>query len=931
MAERPFPTGIRTWSSSLGPAGSLGALYAPLEGGKPNHSHGDLRTVDDPTIEHRAGVRWDGSVRLRSVRVRFAGRWIPRVAELWIEGEEPRCVAALTERDQEVEIDADAAGVFVRQAPGGGSAVHPGSLRIERLTPVPAATAPLRLTLHRVDGGPEVPGFPAAQDGDARTVLELSDATALDVEGEAFAGLRLRIPRVGTSGSPAWLRRWLRLDDLTSGVPCRRFLDAGEAGIVGGASTVWLVPESPRTRVRLAFPTAQPFVLGLIDVRPGAPDGEVEEVASAPGVGPVPRRRRLPDPAGSASTLDAAEALFPPLAHAASLGVPGADDRLGVAPDGGLLVRRTADRFACVAVGVDGERPGDAGPWTARWVVPARVLSRTHRVAGVHLEQRLALAADGVDVTLRLRTGRTRGERVVTVAVAVGEFEWLTSLPPGPDVVASADPDGWSVEDGPYERRLTRAVHLFGGEDSVVRFRIPLPATRSPDVAFERVLGEAVPALLPHPRWDALLPALLAQAATFVRGGDRVRYGVYPSLYDPDVFGLEEEYLLHGLALWGCTDAALRSFRATYLQADHLDHAHYLHDLRNGLTPWQTERLLSLAGLGWSDLSDRERALLDGTAAWLRARRVQAASEGVLEGLLPPYRYGGDVDFPTQSLTIDAVAAAGLRALADLRGDTATADEATAYKARILEVLDDLHDGERQVLHTGPEDPGDYLQLLAAGILAPLDFFDPDDVRLPRLLEQLRREGRTAMGLPRFDGWGGGESVDAVYCLGIALHALRSGDVEAFHTTLLGLAGAAMDRTLHTFREVGPLPRPEPDPTPRCWLPGRRLDRSEPCLGSLGVLLQLLRGAVVTELPDPDGRAGTRLLVLGGVPATWWDEGDLRLEGAPTRAGRVTVTASRRADGLRVTVEAPGARAIVVRGPDGRRHELPGGTHEVTL
>ena len=615
---------------------------------------------------------------------------------------------------------------------------------------------------------------------------------------------------------------------------------------------------------------------------------------------------------------------------AASLGLPGTDARLGIAPDGGLLFRRGPGEYACVAFAVDGVRPGDEAPWRARWAVPGRSLVREHDEGGLRIEQRFTVAAGRVDLVVRLRAPRR--ERRVKLTAASADFAWTTPRPPGPWPLSPVEPSAWERSLRAGERTLTRELSV-GREGVEVRFTIPLGPARDPDEAFARVLGARVACRLPgRAGW---VDSLLAQAATFVRGNDRVRYGTFPSLYDPDVFGLEEETLLAGLALWGCTDAALRSFRATYLTAEHLDPAHYLHDLRFGIVAWQAERLLTLCGLGWSDLDAREQALIERAAAWVRERRAGTAGgawegEPVLPGLLPPHRYGGDVGFRTQSLSLDAVAAMGLRALADLRADPDLRAEAAAYRVRVLEVLDHLFDGERQALHTGREDPGDYFQLLACGVLAPLDLFGPGDAHLPRLLEQLEGEGRMALGMPRFDGWGPGESVDAVYGLGSALFALRIGDLGRFEVALAGLAAVAMDRDLHTFREVGPLGAAR-DRLPQCWLPGRRLDRTEPCLGALGVLLQLLRSAVVTELPDADGRLGRRLLVLGGVPASSWGDGPLELHGAPTRAGRVTVVARPSAGGLRVFVDAPGAEAVVIRGPDGALTEVAGGRHEVTL
>ena len=328
------------------------------------------------------------------------------------------------------------------------------------------------------------------------------------------------------------------------------------------------------------------------------------------------------------------------------------------------------------------------------------------------------------------------------LTVAAAEFDGLTACAPGPwPLEPGAE---WERTDGPLERHLTREILLFGGEDSEARLHIPLGPSGDVDAAFQCVLGDVVPTLLPHPRWDALLPALLAQAATFVRGEDRVRYGTWPSVYDSDVGGPSEALLLDGLAMWGATAFALRSARPAP-------------------SPHREET------------------------------RPEAAARGCLES---------------------------------------------------------------------------------------------------------------------------------------ALSALRAGDRGAFHATLVGLQAAAMDRDLHTFGEAGPrLRAPQP---PQPWLPFRP-GSADPCLGGPGVLLQLLRSAIVTELPEADGRLGKRLLVLGGVPPAWWDQGDLSLEAAPTLAGPVSITARMDGGRLRVSVRAPGAEAVVVRRRDGGLHVAPGGHVDVTL
>ena len=395
-------------------------------------------------------------------------------------------------------------------------------------------------------------------------------------------------------------------------------------------------------------------------------------------------------------------------------------------------------------------------------------------------------------------------------------------------------------------------------------------------------------------------------------------YGLFPSVYAGDVFGLEEDWAIRALAMWGDPELALTTLRRTLLTAEHLTEAHYLHDLRRGLAAWQAWTLLGLIGRGVDALDRQEQALLRSCAEWVVAERARAKAHdtpGALPGLLPPARYGGDVSFSTQSLTTNAVAARGLRAAADLFGDPGWAAEAAALREAVLAGLDAVWDpaSGHQPLHSGGGAPGDYHQLLAAGILDPLDLFAPGDVRAARIDEGLERSGRLYRGLPRFDGWGAGECVDAHYALGWLLNALRAGRREVFWEGLNALVDDAMDPDAFCFREVSPIPACPLPPGPEVVVPGRRLSQSEPCVGGVGVALQLIRHAIVCELPEPDGRLGRRIRCLAGAPDGWWESG-LHVVDAPTLAGPVTV---RLAPGGPAQVYAPGAEAIELVGRDG--------------
>lgn len=213
---------------------------------------------------------------------------------------------------------------------------------------------------------------------------------------------------------------------------------------------------------------------------------------------------------------------------------------------------------------------------------------------------------------------------------------------------------------------------------------------------------------------------------------------------------------------------------------------------------------------------------------------------------------------------------------------------------------------------------------MASGILAPLDFFAPDDPIAEAIDASLERDGFLFFGLPRFDGWGTPPSIDPQYAIGYLLRALRIGRRETFWTGLLGMVGHGMDPTNHTFREVGPIAAPgAPVPAPPT-LPLLRLDQSEPCVGPVGVVLQLVRHALVSEWPGP----GRHLRLLGGMLPDWWRE-RVALEHAPTSAGPVSLHVEPDGTTVRVTVDAPGAAVLDIVDPHGHVHRRPGGRHSL--
>lgn len=686
-------------------------------------------------------------------------------------------------------------------------------------------------------------------------------------------------------------------------------------------------------------------------------------------------------------TVEAARQWTHPVSYGLSIGVPGMDGRAGVSVDGGLMMRpgpgtpHHGSNAACLHFGL-GVALAD-GPFESlqSWSSGAIERAVSHQrpdcavsasAHGVCVSQRLTPDPCGGDVPwLRWRVAcRNVSEASVDVAVCVAmalrDHFWALPLAlvceeVGPQMVwrwphgdvALVTHTPWEVhepDDARQEWRMSRRASLAPGEEVAWWLDVPLgAASRAPDAAMTpegaearleaqlaSVLGEPVSMALPV-AWGALAQRLLTQASLFIQGGRRVTYGVFPSAYAGTVFGLEEHYLFEALAMWGCGEAALESWRATYLNEAHLDKAHYLHDLRNGLTPWQLASLLSLSGRTWQDaLNDDERELLTGLGRWVRAQREATAHETgelqedggrVFPGLLKPFRYGGDLDFHTQSLSAAVVNAVGLRALGELVEGEEGEAFARAYEEMrrcLVEAFEaikgvDAVGGELYLLHTGGGDAGDYFQLMVPGIVEHVDFFGLDDPIACAMDQTMEGEGRLFFGLPRFDVWGSPwPGLDVHYGVGYLLRALRQGRRAVFWTGLCGMIAHAMDPAAATFREVSPLQAQAPVWGHDTMLPGRNLARSAPCVGGVGVVLQLIRHALITEMPGPDGRLTRRLKCLAGVPPSWWLAGRLCFGPAPTHGGVVRVEAlveGASQERVAVRVEAPDADNVEIVAP----------------
>ncbi|MSP72057.1 MAG: hypothetical protein EXR76_07735 [Myxococcales bacterium] len=840
---------------------------------------------------------------------------------------------------------------------------QPGPLRRESNQP-----GPLRRESNQPDFAVSIEhdaGFisPLSQTFDA---LELSLARCLRLvprAGLLTSSITLTFHRLGTSGDALALEELLSEPELATVdgvdvIEVGRSYDISEAGHFAGLSRVVLTFDAPlRLRdLRLKLPRRRDFVLSLSSIHAGGDAaGHVvlpsPETSSSPFArGESPRLETSFLDAGDFS-LAAVRALVSPPKVTAALGLSGTDPRVGIDPNGVVSLRREGDHNSvlylsfgplpdvrrvvdeaqtCIAVSCGAEPVFEAVIEGATSATPC-VLNLETTWSSVALVLRDGLRPRALELTLRLSpsesTSAARLEVIDERGLVVCEVPVGTTLET-PD--RAGGEWGLRLKPGRVRVPLGPCALPLAPPKSLSRLRVAAAISALPTRADE------IDFHLPDPEWDDLARRSLAQVAGFVLADDRVACIDSPAAGHGEVIGLAEGDLFTALAEWGSTTQALTLFRRNTLATSVLDERHEVDDLRNGLMPWQLSRLLQLADLDHRCLTPVERERLLGLEPWLMASRALTASatgqaqpsgtrtfpgllpahqRGLLpadqRGLLPAHQRGQDAQSPRQHFTADAANCAGLRELGVIFGVSGFIHEAERYRRALLDAMDAMKLGDDVPLHSGGGEPSDEHQLLVCGLLDSLDFFTPDDGLAAVLDDRLNEQGRLFFELPRFDrGPGSHESVVGHASVGYLLNALHTGDRERFWTGLCGLVAVTMDPEVFTFREVSPIGRAPL--RAETFLPGHPATHSEPFIGGPAVALRLLRHALITELPDLDGRSGGVVRVLAGALPSFFD-GPMHVTRAPTLAGPVTLRTSPQGDGkIEVFVSAPGARAIEI-------------------
>ncbi|MCS6913925.1 MAG: hypothetical protein NZ890_11870 [Myxococcota bacterium] len=396
---------------------------------------------------------------------------------------------------------------------------------------------------------------------------------------------------------------------------------------------------------------------------------------------------------------------------------------------------------------------------------------------------------------------------------------------------------------------------------------------------------------LPDPWFQSLWRALCVHNRLFVRQG-RMRYGLFPGVYEDALFGVEEGWNLVALAQYGQFRLAQEVLAATFFTAEFLQKQGQHHQYRNGLAPTYALDVFRLTkGLDWlRGLYPTVLESADWIIASLRSTRVLVDGERPpYYGLMPRHTYGGDLLHPTHSLYGSSACWRGLRdaaIIAEVLGDAATAARLTAEAAQaradMLEAARRIYRAEAsppflpfQVDETAAEpSAGDYHQLFASLILETA-LFGWKGPFARHLTDFVQATGRLVLGVPRFDLWFGRLGVDAEYARGFQLAHLVRREPDRFWLGLLGQVGLSCDPFTFVSPETAIVRFTRQDHQDRMRALAhnpRRFD-SDPCSAGTAVMLQYLRYLLAFEERDEDDLPTGRLWLAPAVPRAWFRPG----------------------------------------------------------
>lgn len=426
---------------------------------------------------------------------------------------------------------------------------------------------------------------------------------------------------------------------------------------------------------------------------------------------------------------------------------------------------------------------------------------------------------------------------------------------------------------------------------------------------------------LPDARLNRLWRALLLHNRLFVREG-KVRYGLFPGVYDGGLFGVEEGWNIVALAQLGHRAEAAAALKATFFDPEFLKKEGQHHQYRNGLALTYLADVISL---------QPDEALLRelwpiaaASAEWIAAafRSTQVLEGGERPphyGLMPKHTYGGDLKDPAYSLYGSSACWRGLRdaaLLAEKMGDP----RAVHFSTAAADARANLHIAAERIFQKAGTPPflpfrtdetttepsaRDYHQLFASLVLETA-LFGWRGRWAQHLTDYLNQTGRQVLGVARFDQWFGRLGVDAEYSRGTQLCHLHRRDFDRFWLGVLGQVGLSCDPDTFVSPETAIVYFTAAEHHARMRTIAEQPCRfdSDPCSAGTAVMLQYVRYLLCTEERDEDDRPTGRLWLLPAAPASWFRPGELIVvRELPTAFGRISLRCEATADELRIAIE----------------------------
>jgi hypothetical protein len=489
-------------------------------------------------------------------------------------------------------------------------------------------------------------------------------------------------------------------------------------------------------------------------------------------------------------------------------------------------------------------------------------------------------------------------------AVALTGSRFLVPLPRLTGVTKGGLPEGWMSYRVPLARQPIApgdteewvvTLSLFDESEPRAAFDIDRAWEETQQLWVEP-LRHAAEYWVPEPGLNQLREMLLTQLLV-TADGDTMPYGAFPSVYDKVVNGVEEGWCILALAEWGLLDRAKRLMDGTILTAENQDKANRHHQYRNGLQAMYAWRLYELSG----DRIWLEIAVLRYLRAAAEWTRDQISEDP--RGILPEYRYGGDIAESARALWPNATCWRGLRdtamalSVAGEEGADGFAALADEYRARLLKLFREAPGRTEQppFVPLSLEEAADqlpspeYYQLFAP-LVFETGIFGPKSDETRGILAFLDSTGRLQAGVPRFGAYGPA-GIDAEYGYGLQLMRLRREERARFLLGVFGQIGLSCDPAFGTMPEVTTLLTSDELAQEQREGQERYFCRTtEPCSAGPGVTLLYLRRMFVSEERDDEDRVTGVLQLCPAIPARWFmQEKPFYVKELPTPMGQVTV------------------------------------------